>query len=231
MSTLKTNEIQANTSNTVVITNGEVSLAGVSSGWVNANETWTYESASTFSVAADVTGKYDVGDKIMWTQTTVKYGYIVAIGAYSGGKTIMTIAVNTDYTIANAVISANYYSKQNTPHLFPHWFNYTPTVTSYTGTFTTVSGTGKYFITGRTMHLVAVVTVTTLGTAGGFVKITLPFTVPAANWTGAGWTFGNVAVIGGYSTTSLFAVTGYAGGFPALSDASGLIVTISSIYV
>ena len=37
-------------------------------GWVPADETWTYVSATTFTVAANVTEKYPTGTKIRYKQ-------------------------------------------------------------------------------------------------------------------------------------------------------------------
>lgn len=91
-------------------------------GWTAANETWTYASASTFTVAGvDVTTKYTKGTRLKFTQTSVKYAVVVA-SSFSTDTTV-TIAVNTDYTIANAAISSNYYSYQANPAGYPDWFN------------------------------------------------------------------------------------------------------------
>jgi len=95
-------------------------------GWISANETWTYASPSTITVPSGAASKYQKGDRIKWTQTTVKYGVIIAVA-----DTLLTIAVNTDYTVANAAISANYYSHEANPIGYPHWFNFTPTFTGW----------------------------------------------------------------------------------------------------
>lgn len=91
-------------------------------GWTPADATWTYASASTITVPSGAASIYQKGDRIKWTQTTVKYGVIVAVA-----DTLLTIAVNTDYTVANAAISANYFSHQANPLGYPHWFNFSPT--------------------------------------------------------------------------------------------------------
>lgn len=101
-------------------------------GWITPDETWTYASASTFTVAGDRTTKYTKGTRLKWTQTTVKYG-VVASSSYSAPNTTVTIAVNTDHTIANEVITANYYSYAANPQGYPGWFNYTPTLTNLSG--------------------------------------------------------------------------------------------------
>lgn len=86
-------------------------------GWIDANETWTYASASTITIPAGGAAKYAVGDRIKWTQTTVKYGVIVTVA-----DTLLTIAVNTDYVVANAAITLNYYSHEASPIGYPQWF-------------------------------------------------------------------------------------------------------------
>jgi len=104
-------------------------------GWLDPVETWAYASASTITVPSGAAARYAVGDKIKWTQTTVKYGVITGIA-----DTVLTIAVNTDYVVTDATISANYYSKQASPVGFPVWFAWTPTWTG-SGTLTYASVT------------------------------------------------------------------------------------------
>lgn len=91
-------------------------------GWV-ALGACTYETADTptfqFSIAADVTGFIGVGNRIKLTQTTVKYFLVTAVGAYSGGKTIITVYGGTDYTLANAAITNPFFSIQKCPFGFP----------------------------------------------------------------------------------------------------------------
>ena len=109
-------------------------------GWISANETWSYASASTITVPAGAASLYQKGDRIKWTQTTVKYGVIVAVA-----DTLLTIAVNNDYTVANAVITLNYYSHQLNPIGYPTWFGYDPT---YVGFSSAPTADQKYKIDG-----------------------------------------------------------------------------------
>jgi len=92
-------------------------------GWIAASETWTYVSADgptgVFSVPADVTGKYSAGMRVKYTQTTIKYGIVTAVGAYAAGVTPITIYGGTDYTLANAAITSPYYSPVKAPFGFP----------------------------------------------------------------------------------------------------------------
>jgi len=113
-------------------------------GWIAATGTWTYASASTITVPSGAASIYQIGDKIKWTQTTVKYGVIVAVA-----DTLLTIAVNTDYTVANAAISANYYSHQANPIGFPSLFAFTSTITGFTTSTTTL----YYSLSGRMAYI------------------------------------------------------------------------------
>lgn len=100
-------------------------------GWILANETWTRESDNTFSEPIDATLKYQKGDKIRYKQGAgYKYQYIISVGAYSGGKTIMTTTGGSDYVFTNGTaITDNYYSHESSPIGFPDFFNTTASFT------------------------------------------------------------------------------------------------------
>lgn len=68
-----------------------------------------------------------VGTKIWLTQTTSKYFHVTG----KSGTTI-TVKAGTDYTLANAAITAPYFSNEVTPVDFPSMFSYTPTLTNFT---------------------------------------------------------------------------------------------------
>lgn len=53
---------------------------------------------------------------------------------------------------------------------------WTPTVDAGSGSFTTVSGSGRYTKIGRLVYFYAHIVITTNGTAASFVRFTLPFT-------------------------------------------------------
>lgn len=110
----------------IILSNPTIALGSLSSvvitspiprawdGWIDANETWTYATASTITVPAGAAAKYAVGDRIKLTQTTAKY-FIVTVVA----DTLLTVYGGTDYTVADAAISANYYSHCKSPVGFP----------------------------------------------------------------------------------------------------------------
>lgn len=110
-------------------------------GWIDDSaETWTYASGSgggtaTFTVSGDVTTKYSKGTRIKLTQTTVKY-FVVIASSHSAGTTTVTITAGTDYTLANASITAPYHSYMVNPEGYPGWFNWTPTATGLSTSLT-----------------------------------------------------------------------------------------------
>jgi len=114
-------------------------------GWNSADETWAYASATTITVPAGAAAKYSVGDKIKLTQTTVKYFTVTAVA-----DTVLTVTGGTDYTVANAAITANYYSKGNAVG-HPEWFAYTPTYGGFTGAVTTTLA--RFCVEGRKVTL------------------------------------------------------------------------------
>ncbi len=84
-------------------------------GWVPADEIWTYASATTINVSNGADLKYSVGDKLRFKQgASFKYFYITEVGNSS-----LTITGGSDYSLVNAVISDNYYSKSLSPIGFP----------------------------------------------------------------------------------------------------------------
>lgn len=186
-------------------------------GWQSANETWTYATATTITVPSGAASKYRVGDKIKFTQTTVKYFVIVGVA-----DTVLTVTGGDDYTVANAAITVNYYSHSETPLGFPDWFNYTPTVTAASGTFTTVAAVAKFALRGRVCHFKVEVTTTTVGTAAGGTRVTVPV-APAENERDIGvglerWNTGDSLVIRPISST-VAEIRNYVNGFDGGSGA------------
>ena len=90
----------------------------LSSGWDIA-EIWTYVSPTSFSINGDKRDKYQKGDKIRLKQGgDWKYFYITGV-SYSAPNTIVTITGGSDYTLANAAIQNNHYSKAMNPQGWP----------------------------------------------------------------------------------------------------------------
>lgn len=116
-------------------------------GWTtDSTHTWVYASASTFTIAGvDLTTQFQTGTLLRFKQGgSYKYA-VVASSAFSTNTTV-TIIVNTDFTIANAIVTDNYFSYQINPQGFPSGFNYLP---SWTGFSVNPSGIIRYTTQGR----------------------------------------------------------------------------------
>jgi hypothetical protein len=82
---------------------------------------------------------------------------------------------------------------------------WTPTVTSGSGSFTTVSATGTYVKVGKQVAIRTTITITTVGTASGDIVFTLPFTSstsPNGDGIGAAGEFSFVGITGITFTSS-----------------------------
>lgn len=114
------------TINTPII--DDPSFTGDFDGWIGAGETWTYASATTFTVSGDVTSKYEPGTLLKFTQATDGQKYaVVASTSYSAPDTTITVIENDDYDIDNEAITAPYYSRTNNPASFPTKFEWSTT--------------------------------------------------------------------------------------------------------
>jgi hypothetical protein len=97
------------------------------------------------------------------------------IGA-TAADTPARLAVGTNYGFLQAD------SAQATGLLWNNaaWTTYTPTVTAASGSFTTVSATGRYTRVGKLCVVQFTVTITTNGTAAGQVVVSAPFAASAS---------------------------------------------------
>jgi hypothetical protein len=99
--------------------------------WISDANTWTYSSVDgptgVVTINADLTGVIGLGDRIKFTQTTVKY-FIVTKISVSAGTTTLTFYGGTDYTLANAAITSPSYSHAKVP------FGFNPDPTKWTQT-------------------------------------------------------------------------------------------------
>lgn len=75
----------------------------------------------------------------------------------------------------------NVHLRDNLKAIGDPWTAWTPTVTAESGTFTTVSGAGRYIAAGKLITFSASITITTVGTAASSVKFTLPVAALAVN--------------------------------------------------
>lgn len=149
-------------------------------GWIATADTWTYASATTFTIAGDLTAKYIPGTKLKLTQTTVKFFYVVS-SVFAGGNTTVTFTGGSDYSLANASITSPFYSYEDNPQGFPQWFNYTPTWTGVSPAPTVIA---RFNVVGRMVTAVISPTVAGTGTLTTF-QATAP--IVSTNIAGYGW--------------------------------------------
>jgi hypothetical protein len=157
----------------VTVGNVVSQLSAGADGWTASTDTWTYASASTFTIAGvDRTATYTAGTRLKFTQTTDKYA--VVTGSSFSTNTTVTIAVNDDYTIANAAITAPYYSYAANPQGYPGWFDFTPTW----GNITKGNGisNGRFHIIDRTIQIEARIVLGSTSSVTGVVSLTTPVT-------------------------------------------------------
>lgn len=147
-------------------------------GWIPVSSTWTYASATTITVPSGAAAIYKVGQGFRLTANgVVKQGYIVGVA-----DTLLTIVGDA---LTNHTFSAISYT--NTPGTaigFPKEFTYSPTASPSSGSWTTATASGKFTISGGYAEVDARVDITTNGTAGGRIMLSLP-TANAENVTDA----------------------------------------------
>lgn len=120
-------------------------------GWVEDSATWTFASATTFTVTGDRTAEFTKGTRLRFTQTTVKYG-AVALSAHAAGTTTVTLIVNTDYTLVSAAITDPAYSYAANPQGYPGWFTYAPTIAGFSADPTSTAY--RWSVHGNTCFMV-----------------------------------------------------------------------------
>lgn len=127
----------------------ELATTGID-GWTQSTDTWTYASATTFTISSvDRTSTFTPGTRIKLTQTTAKY-FVVVSSSYSTNTTV-TVTGGSDYSLANAAITSPYYSYQANPQGYPGWFNYTVTWGGFSSDPSSV--TSKFSVVGRACYV------------------------------------------------------------------------------
>src|SRR3990170_4526164 len=201
-------------------------------GWIADGATWTYVSATTFTVSGDVTAQFRKGTKLKLTQTTAKYFYVIG-SSYGAPNTTVTITGGTDYTLANAAITLPYYSYQEAPQGFPDWFNWTVSFTGFSVAPSVVAS--RFQVIAKTC-LFTIVTNQGTSNAAGFT-MTSPITaatVSGMKWNGpTGYIVNNGAGVaaGQWEIVSAgTAFTLYTSGGGAWAAANGKAAELSGFY-
>lgn len=96
-------------------------------GWIPFNDTATYISANSFSIPGDWTDRVERGDKIKVTQGGPKFFGVIS-SAFGSGNTTFVVYGGDDYVLVNSPILDPFFSHDDSPDLFPRYFNFTVTV-------------------------------------------------------------------------------------------------------
>lgn len=165
-------------SNFTEITSGLTSgviLGNGSGSWFGSTGTWSYVSATSFSVPTADAAKMTAGTRIKLTQSTIKY---FTVSGVSG--TTVSIDTTTDYTLVNAAITSAYSSNDVSPPGFPDYFAYTPTWTNLT------IGNGvnnsEFCRVGKTIFFrIKLIFGSTTATSGTAANFSLPVTMQSGS--------------------------------------------------
>lgn len=193
-STIATNTIAETTPDAGVTVDGLLVKDGtpIFDGWMIADETWTYASASTITISGvDVTAKYSKGTRLKLTQSTggTKY-FVVASSSFSTNTTVAFISTSS-YTLNNEAISSPFYSYAANPQGFPTWFEYVPTVTpAGSMTWADDGSTGLWSAVGSEITVYFQARGTTGGSASSGLGVSLPVAkLPALRLVASGFAF------------------------------------------
>ena len=164
----------------------DIETAARIDGWTDDTaNTWTYASATTFTLAGiDRTAVFTTGTRLRLKQGGA-YKYFVVVSSAFSTDTTVTVTGGSDYTLANASITDNYYSYQGNPQGWPAYFNYTPTATGWSSTSTLA---GRFAVIGRVVYLWWSIAGTSNSTSASF---TLPITATDTSVGLAGLTVDN----------------------------------------
>jgi len=152
-------------------------------GWVTVDGACSYVSANSILGPGTLQYTLQKGDKFAIVQGgTTKYFYVTSIAPYVPSGTVVGLQAGSDYTVANAAISAAYFSHAENPFGFPDWFNWTPTLTGWS----TVPPSARYRfkVHGRTVTVSVRQAGASVSNTTG-ISITAPIT--SANITEGYW--------------------------------------------
>jgi hypothetical protein len=150
-------------------------------GWNAVAGAWTYNTPSTIIVPAGAEAIYNKGDPIRIKQGGgYKYFNLAAVT-----DTLLTVFVNTDYTVANSAITDMYYSKSPNPLDFPATFSYASTVSGSGGSIGTYAETvyaSNYYVIGKRVFPIVIKTITDKGSWSGDVRVLKPISASPGHW-------------------------------------------------
>ncbi len=148
-------------------------------GWTPDSDPWVYVSATSFKIEGkDRRSRFGIGTRVKYSDGATDYGTAIS-AALSGSDTLVTLAANSDYAIANATLSGCSYSYGNPPD-YPGIFNYTPAQTGLT-TPAISSAVGQFAIAGPLITAWYYLYITSWASQSGAIRIKLPVAASTTN--------------------------------------------------
>lgn len=194
------------------------------SGGVTTAPLWSTTTLPNSAVVGDVL--YASASNVYSNLADVATGNALISGgvttAPSWGKIGLTTHVSGTLPIANG----------GTNDTGTAWTTYTPTITTGSGSFTTATASGRSKTLGKTVWVEMSLTITTNGTAGGLITLSLPFTAVAAQFSLAGAETATV----GYALSVIIPSSGTTAQIrrydadTAAYHANGVVLVVSGVY-
>jgi hypothetical protein len=153
-------------------------------GWLDIDETATYASASSITVAVDVRAMFPTGCRVRIKQDSGTWKYYIVTSSSVAVDDVATINLTggSDYTVANETITRIQVSYMTGAQPgWPGWFNYAPTETGWTSLTANVA---RFCPEGRKMTVVLRVTGTSDATGA---QISLPVAAATVYGTSSSW--------------------------------------------
>lgn len=170
------------------VTVAELRSAVYSDGWAEDDDTWTYASATTFTIAGvDRTSRFRKGTRVRLKQGG-SYKYLAVVGSSFSTDTTVTVFGGSDYSLANAAITDNAYSWFALPPGYPESFAYPVVWETDSGSVSIGNGTmtGTWMCLGnRAMQTIAWAAGSTTTFGGGGWRFPCPV-APAGTFPGKG---------------------------------------------
>lgn len=206
--------------------------------WYDFSEPVQYVSANTLKFtnpAINPATFLQLGDKVKYTQTTVKYAYVHAIQNVVGG----TFKVNSgkDYTLAASNPSTFSRGLVPTPSGHPVLFAFDPLILALSGSYTNLSPANfenaKFLMIGRLLKLKIDVTFGSMSGGPGVLRATPPiesdFTtyerqIMSCTYSG-GFAIG-LAKMGGANLIEIYANATTLAGFPNTTNDLGFNISL-----
>jgi hypothetical protein len=153
--------------------------------------------------------------------TFVNGGTVTGVRAtITGASNLITGTTTLTYLPGNAVVQI----QDAAYDAIASWQTYTPTVTSFSGTITSVTGAiGRWKKTGQRVDMDCQFTIATNGTGATFLQVTIPVPLGASSgtWVGTGQNNSTgkqlQAVLQSFSLSTLVLLRYYDGTYPAIS--------------